>query len=179
MRIITPLNSPEPTYHGNKVNWLYVVEVINERCYTDNLPELVDLFVDGYLRNDLEYDPSLHRSLLRTQALMEEASRKQQEMSVGVSLDLRDSSSFYLDVLASSKAIPFEGRLTPDGEEDYNWDCPTSLILIRTDYEPYTSRPLPTGNTIYVDASSDESFLRSLELLGVCRFIDRSQERTS
>jgi len=73
--------------------------------------------------------------------------------------------------------MPFTGKVKDDCELDMEWRYETPLILMRTDYQPHTSRELPTGNIIFIDPSSEYSFLRSLELLNVCRFIDRTKER--
>jgi len=173
MKLVVSADTRYPEKWGD--NMPYLVETAHERYYADNLEELVDLFVDHYLYPPPEHDPQLYHSLVMAQALLEEASRYQRTLVANNSIDVADY--FYAETITASKALPFMGRVTDDGGIDMEWDYPTPLILLRTDYEPYTSRALPTGNVIFVDPSSEGSFLRSLELLKVCRFIDRSQER--
>jgi hypothetical protein len=173
MKLVVSADARNPEEQGK--NMPYLVETAHERCYADNLEELVDLFVDHYLYPQPEYDPQLYRSLVMAQALLEEASRYQRVLIANNPIDVTDY--FYADTVMATKALPFMGRVTDDGDIDMDWGYPTPLILMRTDYEPYTSRELPTGNVIFIDSSSEGSFLRSLELLKVCRFIDRSQER--
>ena len=44
------------------------------------------------------------------------------------------------------------------------------LVLIETDYEPFTQRPLPTGNIAWLNPYTEETFLESLDVAGVASF---------
>lgn len=45
------------------------------------------------------------------------------------------------------------------------------LILIRADYEPFTDRPLPSGNVKFLDPSTETTFIDSLVEAGVCELL--------
>lgn len=50
------------------------------------------------------------------------------------------------------------------------WTSPVALVLIRTDYEPFTESPLPRGNVMWVDPSTELTFLQTLADAGVAKF---------
>ena len=54
---------------------------------------------------------------------------------------------------------------------DHVWRDRVPLVLIATDYEPYTDRPKPTGRALFLDPSTEISFLRSLDALGLIKLL--------
>jgi hypothetical protein len=45
------------------------------------------------------------------------------------------------------------------------------LVLIRTDYAPFSDRPVPTGNVIWLDPYTELTYLKSLNSLGVIKLL--------
>jgi hypothetical protein len=58
--------------------------------------------------------------------------------------------------------------VTTDGPEG---DLAAPLVLIAPDYQPYTGRPAPTGRIVVLDPSTEVSFLRPLDTLGIIEFL--------
>ncbi len=56
-----------------------------------------------------------------------------------------------LTAIFVDRSLPFEGRRTGAGGIDRDWTCPIPLILIATDYNPYTVRQaLPTRRIVWL-----------------------------
>lgn len=68
-----------------------------------------------------------------------------------------------LSVLFGDKTVPIEDIASWDNE-----DVP--LILIATDYAPFSERPPVTGHVLWLDPSDEATFLRSLSNIGVIEF---------
>ncbi|KQP63161.1 hypothetical protein [Nocardioides sp. Leaf285] len=50
------------------------------------------------------------------------------------------------------------------------WDHDVPLVLVATDYEPFTSEATPSGNVLWIDPSDELAFLESLSNLGLISF---------
>lgn len=50
------------------------------------------------------------------------------------------------------------------------WNHQVPLVMLRTDYEPYTAEQLPTGNLIWLDPSDEMKFLATLNDAAVIEF---------
>lgn len=70
----------------------------------------------------------------------------------------------------------FVGSLTEDDLNTYlgetsvydgHWAASAPLVLVRTDYAPFTQRPVPTGNVLFLDPHTEASFLDSLAQAGL------------
>ena len=55
------------------------------------------------------------------------------------------------------------------------WELTIPLILIATDYEPYTDRVRPVGNVQFVDPANERSFLGSLSDIGAVSLFVREE----
>lgn len=51
-----------------------------------------------------------------------------------------------------------------------DWQHVVPLVLIATDYLPFTGREAPTGNVLWLDPSTEVTYLRSLARLGILEF---------
>ncbi|MHB8318082.1 MAG: hypothetical protein ACYDEP_02450 [Acidimicrobiales bacterium] len=76
-----------------------------------------------------------------------------------------------LSALMNERLIPFEGIEEDDGTADFTWECKVPLILFVTDYEPYTNRPQPDGQIMWLDPSTELTYMQSLDTLGVVDFL--------
>jgi len=55
--------------------------------------------------------------------------------------------------------------------EDEQWRWNVLLVLIATDYAPFTQRPKPSGRVAYLDPSTETTYLTSLHEAGLVRFL--------
>ena len=55
------------------------------------------------------------------------------------------------------------------------WAGVVPLVAVATDYQPFTDRPAPSGRIIWVDPSSELSYLRSLHTIGVIELFVRGE----
>jgi len=55
--------------------------------------------------------------------------------------------------------------------EQWRWNV--LLVLIATDYAPFTGVPRPTGRVAYLDPSTETTYLTSLHEAGLVRFLPR------
>lgn len=68
-----------------------------------------------------------------------------------------------LTALLGDRTEPIEGIS--------HWDHPVlPLVLVVTDYAPWTGRIAPTGNIEWIDPHTDASLLRSLHSIGVLEY---------
>lgn len=88
-----------------------------------------------------------------------------------------------LTALLSDRDRPFAGLPVPDsaeesgagdsaGEEAVSFEWPADLpplILVASDYAPYTSAPRPHGNVVLLDPHTETTYLDSLAELGLIR----------
>lgn len=51
------------------------------------------------------------------------------------------------------------------------WTHEVPLVLVRTDYEPFTETSVPGGNVVFVDPSHERVFLESLDRFGFVSFL--------
>lgn len=59
----------------------------------------------------------------------------------------------------------FEPKTAPCSFEG-EWTLPVPLTLVRTDYDPFTSRTLPTGNIVWLDPHTEMTLLLTLQTVG-------------
>lgn len=165
-------------------HWPFLLEVNAVTYYADTLSDLVDVFVPGYVEmvHSLELGvlsaaDKIHLSM--RSRLLEMARERQVEIVKEAvesnGLDPSQLSGDLLVALRQDKEVPFVGL--PDGDAlSLHWDYALPLILIASDYSPFTDLAKPTGhNLIFVDATSERSFLDSASRLGLCKFLIRGK----
>lgn len=59
------------------------------------------------------------------------------------------------------------------------WEHEVPLVLVATDYEPYTDRVKPVGNVKFVDPANERTFLGSLSDLGALTLFVRDEGATT
>ncbi|MDA8342412.1 MAG: hypothetical protein M0007_09350, partial [Actinomycetota bacterium] len=64
------------------------------------------------------------------------------------------------------------------GTVSFEWTCPIPLVLFVTDYAPYSARPTPSGNIIWIDPTTELTFMDSLNALGVVDFLALDESAT-
>lgn len=86
-------------------------------------------------------------------------------------IDLEQIGDQALSALMNERFVPFEGIEGPGGTTSYIWEHEVPLILFVTDYQPYTNRPQPSGKIIWIDPSTELTYMQSLDTLGVVDFM--------
>ena len=156
-------------------DWLYaVLDGSGALTLSDSASELVATAIPGYM-NLPEGDAGDDEALgMRYDFLVELARRTQQSIVDQAvksgELDLAALSDDATTALFADRTQPFDGLPTVDGGWSYQWDLVAPLMLIATDYEPYTGRTVPSGRIVWLDPSTEVSFLRSLHTLGIIEF---------
>lgn len=161
-----PDGGPWPFFmvHGDKATW------------ADTRTELISALIDGY--EDLPETPEgfeaafdLRYAQAITLASDVQASMMAHAVESGA-VDLGDLTSTpvgdeQFQALLTERTIPFDPRGTVlDTGDGPVWDCEIPLVLIATDYAPFSGRPLPTGRVAFVDPSTETAYLDSLQAFG-------------
>ncbi len=167
--------------HGDV--WPYVLEVHATTYYADELASLVAVFIPGYTEiqrsSDIGFNMVVDRQALTLNTSLIEYATQEQRRFVDLALEqgvlkFSQPPNEVQRVLTKSKGLPFDGLMSQDSL-DYHWDHVVPLILFATDYAPYSDRPRPTGhNIIFLDATTERTFLDSVATLGLCRFFVRN-----
>jgi hypothetical protein len=130
--------------------------------FSDDMSDLVGAIIPGYsaVTDDEE------ALLARWRCAAATATEVQQLIAAANGLDPSVESEDTLTALFTDR-----GELVPDGLiGPGGWTHQVPLVLLATDYEPFTSTPKPGGNIQWLDSSTERAFLRTLSDLGVCMF---------
>jgi hypothetical protein len=154
--------------HPDGGAWPYaVIMASGEVLVADSVTELVAAGLPGYgdLPDDEEgFDEGL---VARYEDLVGHAAAFQRQlMSIAHAFGTVDIPSLDDDTvtaLMSERSVPVED--IPE------WTCPVPLVLISTDYIPYTDRPAPEGNVVMLDPVTEVTYLQSLTKIGALRFL--------
>lgn len=68
-----------------------------------------------------------------------------------------------LTAVFTERTTPFTGIPQPNGARSRDWQHAVPLVLIDTDYMPYTRRAAPTGRIIWLRPAIEGEYLRSLD----------------
>lgn len=129
--------------------------------FSDSVTDLVAAVIPGYGQVADDEDALL----ARWRCAAATATEVQQLMAAGHDLDPAVESEETLTAIFTDRADTL-----PDGVLTGSWTHDVPLVLLATDYEPFTPKPRPQGNIIWVDSSTERSFLGSLVGLGVAQF---------
>ncbi|MGB8384595.1 MAG: hypothetical protein WCG47_25705 [Dermatophilaceae bacterium] len=138
--------------------------------FADDAGDLVSVIVDGYEQipdTDAGHDDAL---FLRVCALADVGNAIQgaiieHAVETG-SFDPAMQSEDVLTTLGQDRRIPFSG-VTSGAGTSVDWTHRVPLVVMRTDYEPFSGRTAPTGNVVVLDPSTEVTFLTSLAQLGL------------
>lgn len=75
-----------------------------------------------------------------------------------------------LTALFADRTEPMVGAGRPTGDSP-TWSHEVPLVLIGTDYAPFTDRGRPTGRIIWLDPSTETGYLYSLAEVGMVRYL--------
>lgn len=148
--------------------WSYaVVTSSGDTLVSDSVTDLVAAGLPGYadLADDEQgFDQGL---IARYEDLVGHAAAFQRQLvstahDTGV-VDLQSLDDDTLTALMAERSVPVE--------DIAEWTCPVPLVLIATDYIPFTDRQASTGNVIMLDPLTEVTYLQSLHKIGVLRFL--------
>jgi hypothetical protein len=182
--------SVSPPPHPGGEQWAYVVTALSGTTYYADTPgEIIEETLAGYdellcasddepefLGDDLalvaRYDDLVGYATALQKSIVATAIERDGFDPVSVSEDV-------LSALLAERLIPFEGIAVSDDHNDERvnlaWDQPVPLVLMATDYLPFTERHLPTGNITWLDPTTELTYLRSLHNIGVVKLDESSQ----
>lgn len=130
--------------------------------FADSATDLVAALITGYDAFPLTEQGDEDALIARYEHALMVAATAQgalvQDAIVGERFSIDTASEDVLTALFQDRLIPFEER---------TWDQPVALVLIATDYAPFTSRPRPEGLVIWLDPSVETAYLRSLDTIGM------------
>lgn len=182
-------SSSLPPEHPNGAPWPYAaVSISGESYFADSVTEIIEATLPGYADlkfvdagGDVEFidegnDVAL---VMRYNDLISYATGLQAELvRIGIERGDFDPNTIGEDVLTAlfaERIVPFEGiPLSDDVNDvrvDLDWSYDVPLVLITSDYVPFTERSAPTGNIIWLDPTTELTYLRSLDRLGVMKLL--------
>ena len=164
-----------PPEHPDGGEWLYLVMWPNgELLYSDNLGELVVETIQDDRYQDLlddDSDEAHDECLVMRYEELCHLGAKVQDYLVGEgadrgTIDLSQAGEDVLTALFQDRHVPFAG-VHRDGGPSFEWTEDVPLVLVATDYAPFTERPTPTGRVVMLDPSSEMGYCLSLAALGL------------
>jgi hypothetical protein len=167
--------------HDGGDPWPYaVITHDGSTHFSDTATELLVMAIPGYPAdttdsNDRGDDGVLHSVesdlalIARYDDLVSYADALQQTFVAGAVedglLDLSLLDESILTAMLGERMVPYEPHI--DGlPTEWPANLPP-LVLVATDYEPFTDRPMPTGNLVWVDPSTELTYLQSLNNIGI------------
>lgn len=157
------------TSNSEAIETEYPYALVNDEntVYADSLTDLVGEIIEGY--DDIPDTEEGHGdALLSRYAYLLNVARWLQTGFIEANEDLvRDLPDDALTAVMQDKTIPFAGL--DNGSVEWEYDLP--LILVATDYAPFTSRPTPSGNVFLVDPSTELTFLQNLDEVDLIDFL--------
>ena len=152
--------------------WIYsVLDGSGTVTFADSASELVAMAIPGY--GDIPDDDEGHDEALiaRYAHLVELAERTQHFMVDDAvksgALVLTEAGEEILTALFAPRDRPWEGAMSASGWTDMDWRHEVPLVLLASDYAPYTLRETPTGRIVWLDPTTEVTYLRSLNELGL------------
>lgn len=168
LTVITEPISDSTKYDADGNPWQYALRQGEATALSDSLTEIVAHLFPEYAEFDATAE-SDERALQFRWAKATEAANTVQATWVAQAIergvwdpsDERDEDR--LNAIVGNRELPVDGIL--------RWEEPIPLVLISTDYAPYTDRPLPEGHLYWINPHTEMTFLMSLTDLGAIEFM--------
>ncbi len=146
-----------------------------ETTLSDNLSELIAKTIPGYDRFGDDDEGHDSATFARAQHMAQVASAVQaslirEAVAATPGFDPGSASDDVLTALSQDRRLPFEGVSSPDGAICHEWTESVPLVLVSTDYHPFTVRVAPTGEVVLLDPSTELTYLLTLHSLGLIGF---------
>ncbi len=148
--------------HPDGGQWDHMVLIGTDMLVADSTTELIGELIDGYAAIALDDAGDDQALWVRYLHAVEVATLIQDALVLQARLDgvydpLRATED-ELNILHGDKSMP--------GSDFKLWNHAVPLLLIRTDYEPFTTREVPAGNITWLDPSSEHTHLSTLTSAG-------------
>lgn len=136
--------------------------------FADTLGELIAAVIPNYGAGDDE-----SAMLARWASLVATVNDVQQLHAAALGLDPGNETEDALTAIFHDRTQPL-----PRGVVGDRWDHRVPLLLLATDYEPFTDLVPPSGNVTLLDSSTERSYLESLTTLGVAQLYTLEHEES-
>jgi len=134
--------------------------------------ELLAVLIPGY--GDLPDDDAGHDDALwrRYESAVATATELQETLIAAAAengdFDAATADEEVLTVMLTAKRTPYTGSV---------WRYSVPLVLIDTDYQPFTTHPRPYGRVIYLRPAQEYDYLASLAEAGLVQYLVVDRER--
>ena len=160
--------TPSPVREDG-ASWPFALLLGEVTVYADSLTDLLGYVIPGYDQLPLGDEGDVLAFLERVSHASAIAGESQALVlahhTESGEFDPADQSEAELTALFSAR-----GTGLVDGSEfDHKWENAVPLVLLTTDFAPFTARPLIEGNVQYFDPSDERTYLDSLQEFG---FVD-------
>lgn len=143
-----------------------------EITFAETRTELVGHIIDGYdqlPQNEEGHDNALW---LRYRAAVQFAGAVQAVVAAAES----EAGNFEASLISETDRTAMFGDKGEKPDDIKNWAHKVPLVLISTDYAPYTSTQAPEGNILWINPHNETVFLNSLHEIGVIALYIEEQE---
>lgn len=158
---IPPTNDPDFRLpeHPDGEPWPYAaLDAEGVVTLSDTATELVAKAIDGYdTMGDDEALAARYDSLVELGELLQEHLRS--AACIDGRWDPATATEDTLTVLYRPRTVPLT--------ETAVWEHEVPLVAISTDYLPFTDRPEPSGRIVWLDPSTELTYLQTLDRIGV------------
>ena len=157
--------TPSPVREDGS-SWPFALLIGEETVYADTLTELVAHIIPGYADFAGDEDGHVLAFLARVDLAAGVASQAQAvvlaEATKSGEFIAEEESEDVLTILLSQR-----GSSLIDGSPFGNrWDHPVPLVLVSTDFAPFSEHELIDGNVQYFNPGDERVFLESLQAFG-------------
>lgn len=161
--------------HDDDLAWPYAMATEAGTLFADTVTELVAELIPGYGEIPETADGATAALHARYEAAVSHANLIQ-----GLLAAVGNAEG---DFDAATESESTLTALFADREQfvaDFTaWEHKVPVVLIATDYAPYTDVPRPSGNITWLDPATETSLLQSLRELGVILYFVASDGLTS
>lgn len=171
LALTNPEELPEPPEHPGGGMWPFLLVSDEEVTFADSNTELLGTYIEGY--EDLGEDPdgNAEATMLRYEQAVVTANLLQvsicAEATRGGTFNPATVSEGELTALFTDCGTPFTGTEDASGMTTTEWTLNVPLVLIDMDYAPFSDRPRPTGNVLFLRPSVETTYLESLDEVGM------------
>lgn len=162
MTLITGELPTELPLNSDGEQWAFAMTLGDNTLFADNLTNLVSHIIAGYDAAESVEDAWD----LRTNAAVNRANTAQLSVLAALheegEFDPSKENEDVITALMSSREEPLTGFT--------EWKHKVPLVLVATNYAPYSATPLPTGNVVTINPYTERTLLDSLASLGDIEF---------
>ncbi|WP_277209195.1 hypothetical protein [Isoptericola croceus] len=149
----TDVATDAPQHPTPGASWPFALVGATTTSFADSLTELVGTLIPDYARMD-DDEAFVARCAYAAAA----ATVQQQVLLARSGVDVADVDESVLQVLLTPREVPVTVG---------SWAGPVPLVLVRTDYAPFSATPEPTGQVWFIDPSGERELLTTLSQLGI------------